>query len=52
MVPYVCPVFSMWFAYPVLLLFVLMSCMCSLYLVLNVLPVKQFAPKVPVIFQH
>jgi hypothetical protein len=39
MVPYVCPVFSMWFEYSELLLLFLMTCTCSLYLVLNVLPV-------------
>jgi hypothetical protein len=38
-VPYVCPVLNIWFAYPVLVLLLLISCMCSLYLVLNVLPV-------------
>jgi hypothetical protein len=38
-VPYVSPIFNVWFEYPVLLLFRLTSCMCSLYLVLNVLPV-------------
>jgi hypothetical protein len=39
MVPYVCPVFSMWFEYPDLLLLFLMVSMCSLNLILNVLPV-------------
>jgi hypothetical protein len=35
--PYVCPVFSMWFECPGLLLLLLILCVCSLYLVLNVL---------------
>jgi hypothetical protein len=38
MVPYVCPVFSMCSEYPVFPLLWLMSCICSLYLVLNFLP--------------
>jgi hypothetical protein len=37
--PHACPAFNMWFEYPELLLLLLMSCICSLYLVLNVLPV-------------
>jgi hypothetical protein len=36
---YECPIFNMWFRYPELLLLLLISCVCSLYLVLNVLPV-------------
>jgi hypothetical protein len=39
MVPYLCPVFNMWFEYRELLLLFLNACMCSLYLVRNVLPV-------------
>jgi hypothetical protein len=39
MVPYLCPVFNMWFEYGELLLLFLNACMCSLYLVRNVLPV-------------
>jgi hypothetical protein len=31
MIPYVCPVFDAWFAYPDLLLLSLMVGMCSLY---------------------
>jgi hypothetical protein len=38
-VPYVCPIFIVWFEYPELLLLLLMVWMCSLYLILNVLPV-------------
>jgi hypothetical protein len=33
--PYAYPVFNMWFEYPEILLLLLMSCKCSLYLVLN-----------------
>jgi hypothetical protein len=38
-VPYVFSVFSIWLEYPELPLLFLMACICSLYLVLNVLPV-------------
>jgi hypothetical protein len=37
-VPYVCPVFSIWFDYTELLL-LLIACICSLHLVRYVLPV-------------
>jgi hypothetical protein len=36
--PYVCPVFSMWFEYPELLLLLLVACIYSWYLVLYVRP--------------
>jgi hypothetical protein len=39
MLPYTCPVFSIWLEYPELLLLHLMSRMCSLHLVLNDRPV-------------
>jgi hypothetical protein len=39
MVPYVSPVFNMWFQYPELLLLFLIACIRSLYLVWNILPV-------------
>jgi hypothetical protein len=39
MVPYVCPMFNMWLEYPKLPLLFLTACMCSLYLLWNVLPV-------------
>jgi hypothetical protein len=35
-VPYARPPLNMWFEYPELLLLLLMSCMCSLYVILNV----------------
>jgi hypothetical protein len=39
MLPYTYPVFNTWLEYPGLLLLLLMSCMCSLYLILNDQPV-------------
>jgi hypothetical protein len=38
MVPYLCPVFSIWLEYSELPLIFLVTCICSLYIVLNVLP--------------